>query len=241
MKAHRFISDATVQQLRTAPQDLLSLINHFKGTEGRVDKVAKAGKPPTQSSTLTPSSTPAPMVLSVPQQQPCRPRDPPLNRPPQPVLVRATDHVLRRSCRQRHLLRRRQPAGSLVRWCSVHVNRAPLVDGTSAATADATATSTARMDRQHILQVRRHPVLALVTEVDYVDAICLWTRIECQARHGHGSIFCNPIQPNPSLFQPNPTNSRVRLAVLTQPNPTQPNPLTNMQDIYRHTSKSKHI
>jgi len=82
MKAHRFISDATLQQLRTASQDLLSLLNHLKGTEGRLDKVAKAEKPPTQSPTPTLSSTPAPLVPPVPQQQPCRPRCPPLNRPP---------------------------------------------------------------------------------------------------------------------------------------------------------------
>jgi hypothetical protein len=36
-------------------------------------------------------------------------------------------------------------------------------------------------------------------------------------RHGHGSKSCSPVQPNPSLLQPNPT----------QVNPAQPNPTHN--------------
>jgi len=56
-KAMRFVGD--VQEVMAAPQDLLPIINHLKGIEGRLDKM-KSEKPPTQSSTSPSTSIPAP-------------------------------------------------------------------------------------------------------------------------------------------------------------------------------------
>jgi len=58
-KAVRFVGD--VQEVMAAPQDLLPIINHLKGIEGRLDKM-KSEKSPTQSSTSPSTSTPAPPV-----------------------------------------------------------------------------------------------------------------------------------------------------------------------------------
>ena len=44
-----------------------------------------------------------------------------------------------------------------------------------------------------------------------------------ESRGGHGSIFGDPTQPNPSLYQPNPTNQPTHQKS-SNPNPTQSNP-----------------
>jgi hypothetical protein len=49
-----------------------------------------------------------------------------------------------------------------------------------------------------------------------------------ESRVVHGSISCNPTQPNPQANRPNPTHLNFEKPDPTQPNPTQPNPTQPM-------------
>ena len=83
-KAVRFVGD--VQHVTASQQDLLPVINHLKGIQGQLDKMAKSqaqsstptSAPPPTSST---PSTSTPLVPPSSQQQPWRPRGPPSSRP----------------------------------------------------------------------------------------------------------------------------------------------------------------
>ena len=48
----------------------------------------------------------------------------------------------------------------------------------------------------------------------------------------HGSIFCDPTQPNPSIDRPNPTRPTASWKISTQPNPTQLNPILPNLNLY---------
>jgi len=81
-KAVRFVADDSVSRVVASQQDLLPLINHLKGIEGRLDKLVKAEKPAVKCVTPpTPSPAPSPTPQSRPQspsppqpQQNWRPR-----------------------------------------------------------------------------------------------------------------------------------------------------------------------
>jgi len=78
-KAVRFVADDSVSRVVASQQDLLPLINHLKGIEGRLDKLVKAEKPAVKCVTPSPTASPTPSSRpqspSPPQpQQNWRPR-----------------------------------------------------------------------------------------------------------------------------------------------------------------------
>ena len=75
-KAVRFVADSSVSHVAASQQDLLPLINHLKGIEGRLDKLVKAEKPAANCVTSTPAATPPPSPVPQRPQQPSQPRQP---------------------------------------------------------------------------------------------------------------------------------------------------------------------